>query len=230
LELHNKINQLDVPSITEKFNFYNFYNNVLKVKNVTIDIDSPLHILDKKIKYQYNFDYEFDQTLTDKLEYKIANRTQSKIFLKRSMVKFSDLYESLQKLDRNKILLIFDEFSVTDTISNLKLLSSYIDRLNQKINTGVYFRFDNRDTGKTFNQLISDKKLNVKLDDNTNIAVVSNGKMPKFMLKNLWYPDVVISFTNSLRNNKTDVYCSNCDLVIYYLDSKPLSIKSDEIL
>jgi hypothetical protein len=229
LDLYNKINQIESESVFDKFDFYNFYDKFLKHKNIEIDTKNPLDILDKKIRYQYRFNHNFEESKKSTLEYKIADRNQSKIYINK-LTNLSDLFESLHILNRKKILVIFDEFHVSETLHNLKMLNSYSDSLSYKKNIGVYFRFDGKDYGKEFNQIVSDKKLNVRLDDDTDIVVVSNGKIPKFILKHTWYPDAVISFTNSLRNNKTDVYCSKCDLVVYYLDSKPLSIKTDEIL
>jgi len=230
LELYNKISQIDLDLVREKFNFKNFYIDSLKLKIVDINIDNPLHILDKKIKYQYFYDYKFDESIKNTLQYKIANRSQPKVFIDRSIVNFSNLYTSLNILNRNKILIIFERLFIIETLSNLQLIYQNLYNFGNDKKIGVYFRFTNRNEGKEFNFFINEKNLNSRLDDDTDMAILSNGKIPKFVLTNNWYPDAVISFTKFLRNNKTDLYCSKCDLVIYYLDTKPLSIKLDEIM
>ena len=229
LDLHKKIVQFNKSKIIEEFEFQNFYD--LKLKNTespTINHD-PLLILDRKIQYQYNFTHNFSEDEQKTLSYKIANRKDHKIFINQFDYNLSSLVQSLNRLERKKILVFFDTYSINECITNFKLVKNLVDD-NNISNIGIYFRFDNKTEGINFNKLVAEYKFNKQLEPNTQIVGLSNGTLPKFLLKNDWYPDAVISFTNNLRNNRTDVYCNNCDLVIYYTTTKPLISYYDEIL
>ncbi|NBP58193.1 hypothetical protein EBU71_16990, partial [bacterium] len=167
---------------------------------------------------------------TTSLEYKIANRNVTKIFISDIKVSFNELMTALNKLKRNKVLMVFDDYRYSECVFNLKLFKNYVTSNNITDPTGIYFRFDNKGEGETFNKIISDNKFNQQLTINSKFVGINNGKLPKFMLKSDWYPDVVISFTTGLRSNKTEVYCNDCDLIVYYTATKPLINKCDEIL
>ncbi len=110
------------------------------------------------------------------------------------------------------------------------MIKNTLDSLNFRGNVGVYFRFNNTGEGEEFNKLVAEYGYNKTLDDDNKISILSNGKIPKFFLKNNWYPKSVISFTNSLRNNKTSIYCNECDLIVYYTATKPVFGNIDAIL
>ena len=94
---------------------------------------------------------------------------------------------------------------------------------NSIADVGIYFRFDNTtEQNKIFNDLINTLKYNSKLDKNTKIVGLANNKLPKFLVKDQWKPNSIISFTNNFKNNKTSVYCDDVDLIIYYHDKAPL--------
>jgi len=230
LDLYKKIKSINLTDYISKFEFENFLS---EKKNLLdgLNNDMPdLIKLDRKIKFQYNFTKDFDQEVKDALEYKIANRSIPKIYLASNTYRFEKVVRSIHALNREKILLVFDDYKISECIYHLNLLKDFVVRNNFSNSTGIYFRFDNKDDGLTFNKVIAEYKLNNHLNDNTKFAGINNGKLPKFMLKNDWYPDAVISFTNALRSNRTEVYCNDCDLVVYYTPVKPLSIKCDEIL
>jgi hypothetical protein len=84
----------------------------------------------------------------------------------------------------------------------------------------VYFRFDNTPEGVAFNKLIADYGFNKQLDGHNQIAILSNGKLPKFFIKNNWYPKSVISFTNHFRNNTPSFH--NVHEIPTQLASRPL--------
>lgn len=230
LELYEKISKLDLVKVKEKFQFDNFYQSRLEPNNHKINIENPLIVLDRKIRYQYEFSGNFDENTKNSLEYKIANRTQNKIFINTNLISFNTLLSTLSKLNRHRILLVFDDFSPINSIHSLEKVIKFLELEVNEHNVGIYFRFDNKQEGLSFNKLISQYSLNKKLDNTTNIVGIGNGKIPKFMIKNSWYPDAVISFTSSLRNNKCDVYCNDCDLIIYHLPMKPLISNVHEIL
>lgn len=226
LELYEKIKNVDTTAITEKFKFHNF----IKEKNLMhLELNDDLVKLDQKIRYQYNFDQNFDRNIESTLAYKIANRLYNKVFINSLQNDFTEILKTLELLKRSKILLIFDDFMISECLKHMYTLKNSVEELDLK-NIGIYFRFDNKGDGETFNKIISDCKFNSRLDSNSQIVGISNGKIPKFILQNNWYPDTVISFTNSLRNNKTDVYCNECDLIVYYTDVRPLISNVHEIL
>jgi hypothetical protein len=230
LDLYKKIKNINLKEFEEKFYFDNFFDTKKQVILDKENFENDLIKLDRRLRYQYIFSGNFDEILRSSLDYKIANRLTSKVYLNQFKTNFSDLIGCLHRLKRDKILLVFDDYKGTDCVYFLNLIKDFVNRNNYNNHTGIYFRFDNKNDGITFNKLIAENKLNCVLDNNTKFAGISNGKLPKFLLKNDWYPDAVISFTNSLRSNRTEVYCNDCDLIVYYTPVKPLSIKCDEIL
>jgi hypothetical protein len=226
LDLHEKTKNIELESTLQKYEFDNFIKNK---PFSNLEQESALVILDQKIQYQYIFTQEFDKNVQNTLVYKIASRNNNKIYLSSLTTDFTSLIESLRSLKRSKILLIFDDFRISECLTHMHTVKNSLEDLRID-SVGIYFRFDNKGEGETFNRIISENKFNKKLDATTEIVGISNGKMPKFILKTDWYPDAVISFTSSLRNNKTDVYCNDCDLIVYYTDVKPLLSSVDEIL
>ena len=137
---------------------------------------------------------------------------------------------AIKDLKRNPLLLVFDEYNTRNCIENIKLLKNTLDELGVTTNVGIYFRFPNESDGLVFNQLIAEYGYNKALDLDNEISVISNGKIPKFFLKTEWYPKATITFSNQLRNNKTSVYCNECDLIVYYNTTVPVSGNIDVIV
>jgi hypothetical protein len=102
------------------------------------------------------------------------------------------------------------------------LLSENLKDFGIYENIGIYFRLDNTDGGKEFNQYIANNSYNCQLDSTTKIVGVQSGKIPKFLLKTDWKPMSVISLGNQLRHSKTAVYANSCDLIISYSESEPI--------
>jgi len=225
LELVEKIKNIDVELTQLKFNFKNI--NQEKIKEDILQND--LLILDRKIRYQYEFSPNFDKNIEETLAYKIANRKKVTVYLDPEQVTLIDILKSLAVLKRDKILFIFDEYKPTNCTQQLKIIKNSLDQLNEN-NVGIYFRFDNKNDGKEFNKIISENSYNKKLNIDTKIVGTANGKIPKFMVNNEWYPDTVITFTNSFRNNRSVLYCNSCDLVVYYTTITPISVKTDVIM
>jgi len=230
LEFYDKIKIIDCDTIKNKFNFNNFYEEKKSLLQKFESLDSNLIVIDRKIRYQYDLDENFNNVVSNSLASKIATRKSVKIFVSSYKISFNELMNSLEELERNKVLLVFDAYDVKECISYLNALTQYVKDKNKNDSVGIYFRFDNKGDGETFNKIISSNKLNNILTNTSKIVGINNGKVPKFLLKSDWYPDAVITFTNGLRSNKTEVYCNDCDLVIYYTDIKPLTNKCDEIL
>jgi hypothetical protein len=225
LEILEKIKNIDIEQIQSKFNFTNF--NQEKIKEDILQND--LLILDRKIRYQYEFSSNFDKNTENSLAYKIANRKKIPVYLDPQQVTLIDILKNLLVLKRDKILLIFDEYKPVDCVEQLKNVKNSLVQLNEN-NVGIYFRFDNKNDGKEFNKLIAENSFNKKLNTDTKIVGIANGKIPKFMIDNEWYPDAAITFTNSFRNNRSVVYCNACDLIVYYTTNSPISVKTDDVM
>lgn len=186
-----------------------------------INKDNALLVSDRRIKYQYTVKDLKNITKTTLTEH-LALRTQPKVFINREMYSGKDLVLSLRELNRTKIMGIFDEYDVKSCIQNLELIHSTFESLNNNPNIGVYLRFPNEGDGKKFNELVSEYGYNKRLDEDCRVAIIANGKLPKFFLKSSWYPDTTISFSNQFRNNKTSIYCNSCDMIVYYSTQAPL--------
>jgi hypothetical protein len=228
LEILEKIQNLDLAATQEKILFENLYKT--KIKKFFDDVvNDKLLILDKKISYQYNFLAEFEESTKSTISYKIANRTTNKIFIDKNKIDLLEIIQSLRSLKRQKILFVFDEYKPTDCIDGINNIKFVSEKLNLN-DIGIYFRFNNKNQGTIFNKIIAENNFNNRLSNNTEIVGISNGKVPKFMIKTDWYPDAVISLTNHFRNNRSQVYCNACDLIVYYTDILPLSAKAYAIL
>ena len=108
---------------------------------------------------------------------------------------------------------------------NLLLLKEALENNNLTDSVGVYFRLSNDGTGKQFNNIISDNKFNHVLDENTTVAALMSGKLPKFFIKNTWKPMSVITLDSrmGMRHGKTAVYSNCCDLIIEWADEPSLA-------
>jgi hypothetical protein len=179
-----------------------------------------LWLQDRKIRYQYNFHPEITYTGLTNF---IADREQSKIWIDPTLHPLEDVIASLVELNRFPIMVVFSSFSDENSLSDLKKLIQALNKNNITDGIGVYFRYDNNERGKEFNQHIADNQLNAFLDETTKVACVMSGKLPKFFINKKWQPHAVVSFTNNLKNNKTSVYCNDCDLIVYYNAKQPLS-------
>jgi len=196
-----------------------------EIKNQNTDID--LILLDRRIRYQYTFEYK---NTNDSLTFKIANRKNSQVWIDRKNYQLEEIFSSLIELDRLPVLLIFDKSNVDESSKKLEALKHIVDQ-NTDLQVGVYFRADNTsDINKSFNLSISNNQFNKFLDEHTSIVGLASTHLPKFMLSTPWYPKSVISFTNSFRQNKTATYCNSVDLVLYHTEHTLLSGAKDEIL
>jgi hypothetical protein len=185
---------------------------------------------DRKIKFQYTLPENTKLELDDSLLTKIASRKHNKVFVNSQQYTLLDLARVIQTLRRLPVLFIFDEYNTKSCLDNINLVKSVLDEMQIPLNVGVYFRFNNEGHGEEFNKLVSDYGYNKQLDSDNKISIISNNKLPKFFLKNDWYPRVVISFSNQLRNNKTAVYCNECDLIVYYNTTPPVIGTVDAIV
>lgn len=190
------------------------------------ETDLDLILLDRRIRYQYTFEHKKDET---SLTFKIANRKNPQVWINNQSCQLEEILNSLDEIKRFPVLFVFNKSDIPESYSKLQTIKNI--NLNQNFNIGIYFRADNTsDINREFNNFISENQFNKQLDKTTDIAGIVSTQLPKFMLKNEWYPKSVISFTNSFRQNKTSIYCNSVDLVIYYTDHPLLSGMKDEIM
>jgi len=230
--LYKDILAIDKTSVINSFNIeYTTNKNIQALMIFDLDIKerSELLIADRSIKYQFKTNYKINND-NPTLKEQLACRSHPKVFVNANSHSLSDLTTALKSLNRNVVLGIFDEYDVKACIQNLELLHVTLTELNMKPNIGVYFRFPNEGDGKKFNELVSEYGYNKQLDKDCRIAIIANGKLPKFFLKTKWYPDATVSFSNQFRNNKTSIYCNNCDMIVYYNTLAPLTGVVDAIV
>ena len=224
LEFYKTIKSWRREDFAKKFNFYELTNtrllSQLSDEIGTLENSQNQWLEDRKIRYQYEFHPEVKEV---NLTYQIADRAQSKIWIDPHFHPLEDVIASLIELKRLPLMVVFSSFSEENVIDDLKKLTLALQKNNITDEIGVYFRYDNTPSGKEFNQYIADNRLNAYLNENTKVTCVSSGKLPKFFIANKWQPGAVISFTNNLKNNKTSVYCNDCDLIVYYNSKQPLS-------
>jgi hypothetical protein len=233
LKLYGEICEIDQDFVKAAFNIQLTDNKKMK-EMVSDDIgllttDNYVFLQDRKIAYQYTIHEKRPKIQENSLISKIAHRKNNKIFINKT-TDFKDLLSAIKDLKRNPLLLVFDEYNTRNCIENIKLLKNTLDELGVTTNVGIYFRFPNESDGLVFNQLIAEYGYNKALDLDNEISVISNGKIPKFFLKTEWYPKATITFSNQLRNNKTSVYCNECDLIVYYNTTVPVSGNIDVIV
>jgi hypothetical protein len=223
LDFYQEISEIE--KLTESnFSIFNEKNenlrNCVNEEVGSVSLDNLILLHDRKIKYQYQI---FEKIEENSLSAKIALRTNRKIFIDSAKFSLVDVVAALIELKRLHMMVIFEGH---DHKINKKCLSELENTLStNKIsnNVGIYFRFEKSNEVENFNSEIARLGYNKPLDETTKVVGIANNKLPKFILKNKWKPDSVISFTNSFKNNRSAVYCSDVDLIIYYGDKIPLN-------
>lgn len=220
--LKSNEDRIDIFSTTnEKF------LSLVKEKVGEISETNLVNLYDKRIRYQYTVSKKLTiNTLTEK----IASRSKNKIYLNNKTHSLTDLMKSLRELNRFPLLVVFNSFEPCHAYTTLEELKKGLDSVDITDKIGIYFRFENEKDGSNFNTAIANYKYNSKLDDSTLVVGVSNNKLPKFMFKTDWYPETVISFTPNFKANKTSLFCSAVDLVVFYGDKEPLGGSVDAIV
>lgn len=211
-------NQFLITSITNQ----HFQKHITADLGVETAIDQNI-IIDRSNRYQYFVENceKTEENLTSFLAY----RKKSKVWVDKNIFSLSDVFQALINLKRLPALVVFDNHSITTSQKNLKILEILVDSLeknNLDKKVGIYFRLQNDEIGKKFNQLIADKTYNNHLDIDTEIVGIQSGKIPKFFLTSNWKPMSIITIDSSLRNSKTAIYANCCDLIISYTDSEPI--------
>ena len=211
-----------------KFNFDNqflltsiTYQNFHRAITADLGIETPLDqniINDRSVRYQYHT--ETAKNLGETLVEYVANRPNTKLWIDKAQHSLTAILESLIYLKRTPVMVVFDNTTESKSLENLELLSNALKDVGIFDDVGIYFRLQNTDVGRKFNQLIAANSYNSKLDSTTKIAGVQGGKIPKFFLTNAWRPMSVIAIDTrmGLRHGKTSVYTNCCDLIIEHSD------------
>jgi len=199
------------------------HENLQNIVNddVGADLFSDVCLLeDRSVRYEYftKNPPKNPENLTEK----IAFRKKTKIWINSKEHSFEEIFQSLINLKRLPILLVFDSSDQSSCVENLKILKNTLEKYDNFSKVGVYFRLDNQGKGQEFNKMIANNQYNCQLDNTTEVAVIANGKIPKFFIKLGWKPMSIVSFAKLVNNTKTSVYSNNCDLVITYSDLEPI--------
>jgi len=177
-------------------------------------------INDRRLRYQYLSD--FYQKNPENLPEIIANRDHEYCWVDSKTYQLEETFDAIKRLQRFPLLFIFDSYDQNQCLKDLQKISEILEKNGISEGVGIYFRLENNEVGKQFNQLVAEKKYNCELTKTTKIVGIQNGKIPKFFLKNAWTPMSVISLGNILKYNKTGVFVNNCDLIVSYTDTKPM--------
>lgn len=220
LAINNHTNYIDI--LNEKNQ--NLYNIV--VKDISNEDNTDLFLLDRRIRFQYNYESKNTQNT---LSYKIASRKNSTVYVSSKIYKLQDIFKAFDQLKRLPTLIIFDEHEPLICNNLLDELNNVLQILDINNKTGIYFRFNNN-VNKLFNQKIAEYNFNQYLDYDTNIVGISLKQLPKFLLKTDWYPKSVISLTANFRHSKVWSYCNQSDLIIFYSAVEPLTRNHDVVL
>ena len=199
------------------------YPNFQKQITADLGIDTAIDeniIIDRSMRYQYY--YENSNKTPETLTEIIAARKTSKVWIDQKKYSINQIIESLINLKRFPLLVVFDSYAPKKCLEELTNLSENLKDFGIYNNVGIYFRLDNNDNGKEFNQYIANNSYNCQLDSSTQVVGVQSGKIPKFLLKTDWKPMSVLSLGAPLRHSKTAVYANCCDLIVTYTDVEPI--------
>ena len=197
----------------------NFQKQITADLGIDTAIDENV-IIDRSNRYQYF--YEKSEKNPENLTEKIATRKNSKIWINSNEHGLNGVIEALVNLKRFPLLVVFDSYTPKKCLDELTTLSENLKDFGIYDNVGIYFRLDNNNNGREFNQYIANNSYNCQLNSDTKVVGVQSGKIPKFLLKTDWKPMSVISLGAQLRHSKTAVYANCCDLIITYSDVEPI--------
>lgn len=185
------------------------------------NINNNIILKDRSNRYQYKIDD--NRSPTNLIEY-IAFRNQNSIWIDSNQYMLNQVIDSLIELKRTPILFVFDAHSTNNFLDLLTIISNSL--INHNINDiGVYFRISNNESDRLFNDYVVKNKHNSMLTSNTSVAVIRNGKIPKFFLKNFWTPKSIVFLEHTPNKNKTSTYARDVsDLIITYSKDKPLAL------
>jgi hypothetical protein len=221
--LYTEISAIVAEGVSQQFSLDCIDPKSAQFKQLSneIDLTNDTLVFDRQLRYQYKvLNRQLDnESLTSKL----ATRRNPMCFVDSAKAPISEVFASLRELERFPILIVIDEYNVSNSV---ELLESVIAEVSKNpASVGAYIRFDNTtESGRKFNSLIKEHELNQPLQLDTSIIIVSNSRLPKFIVSSGWYPRAVISVNNRFKHSKTSVYCNAVDLIVYHNSAPPLGI------
>lgn len=223
-DYHKIIKSWNEQTIRDQFLISNishdtFQRKIIEDLGKDTSIDKNI-INDRSTRYQYVS--EKSEKNPENLTELIANRKTSKVWVDKKVNTLENIFDSLVELKRFPVLVVFDTYASKTSTAELTKISEILEKYNIRDNVGIYFRMNNDEIGKEFNQVISDKKYNAQLTKDTKLVGVQSGKIPKFLLKSDWKPMSVVSIDTTLRHSKTAVYANCCDLIISFTESESI--------
>jgi uncharacterized metal-binding protein len=224
LNFYEIIRNFQISKIKQDFTFEGNLTTPLKkgleAELGSLDNVSEAMIHDRKIRYQYfSQKYEKNPKKPENLKETIIFRSQPKVWIDSKKFALEEIFAELKNLNRLPVLVVFDSFNDDACVKNIEIFSKSLEKNEIFENIGIYFRLENNEHGKNFNDFIKAKNYNAQLTDSTVIAGVQTGKLPKFFLKDCnWSPKSVIVLGTNLRHSKTAVYANRCDLILSYAE------------
>ena len=206
--------------LISNLNHKNFHQAITDDLGINTKVNQNL-LSDRCVRYQYFLESKNDQP--QNLTEIIANRSKPRIWIDKNKHGLDEVISSLIILRRMPLLVVVDS-----TISSkfpIEMLSDALETNSIYDRVGVHFRLPNgEEKSKELNQFISNKSYNYELVRDTQVAVLMNGKLPKFYLNSSWQPMSVIALDTKmgLRHGKTSIYANRCDLVIEWSDKETL--------
>lgn len=223
LEHYQTIKSWRKDQIQKQFSLHDscsFYNDLIEDIGIE-NINNTVIIRDRSNRYQY---FVEKNQLPTNLTEQIAFRKRNTEWINSEIFSLTQLIDSLITLKRLPILFVFNQHSTNNFLELLQEISSNL--IAHEINKiGVYFRLANDQTHRTFNEFIAQNNYNQLLTSDIDVAMIRNGKLPKFLFKSKWSPKSVVFLEHGIVNNKTTVYANNIsDLILVYSKTKPLSL------
>jgi len=213
----------DKQAVTDQYLISNiifpkFQAAILSDIGETTSLDSVI-INDRSLRYRYTNHVNTDNSTLTNI---IASRKKPKIWIDSNAYSLNTVIASLVELQRLPLLVVFEQSTDFTTITQFNELAQALTNHGITDNIGFHFRLDNTPDGKIFNDAIGKRQYNSVLNDDTKVAAVLGGKLPKFFLKEKWRPMSVLCIRNTLRHSKTAVYANSSDLIISYTHVEPI--------
>lgn len=221
LDYYNTIRLWDKQDVEDLYDVHKLKHTRFQ-SLISKDLESniPDIIVDRRLRYQYSTNLKCEST--NELTRHIATRDKAKIWIDSNVYSLDNVIKSLVELQRLPLLVVFEQSTDFNTIVQFNELAQALTNHGITDNIGFHFRLDNTPDGKIFNDSIGKRQYNSMLNDDTQVAAVLGGKLPKFFLKETWRPMSVLCIKNTLRHSKTAVYANSSDLIISYTHVEPI--------
>lgn len=210
-------------------------NNTPVLKNCSSELLTMIENELGKLNYENVVQYvnrsskycipDIDENVTNLLKNTYSSLQQQFIFnnervnwLSNEKYSLNEIAESVGLVNRFPILLILeDDDTAVDNLHNFRTAFS---GLVSNSNYSVLFR---QEGNAEFNQYIKQNTLNNYFDNTTKVLVIQSKSIPKLLLKQEWYPNLVFSMSENINRGKLQVYISRYDMLYYYTKKQPMT-------